>query len=281
MTGTINRYDNMAIPTETGIVSIHNSVLPGTTFPTNGQATHSSNKRIQQPGPLSFDGPVIHGKHTTVSVYEPAQLAQAPSIPALYHLINRAFSESHAGCGALPASLDRLDSPAQYLSQIGNDPGTFVYIITWVGTDEPIATAGAHRYVTPVVVSDVGSGEQGTTFKRVQLPKASGAEVETWELKLMAVDLALQGQGLASYLMALVDEEVKRRFKASVLAESANGQTRATPQLHLVLTTLKECNETFYARRGYINDYEDAHGPGFLGSPTGFSVLHMSKVLDV
>ncbi|KAK5123001.1 hypothetical protein LTR85_003567 [Meristemomyces frigidus] len=280
-------------------------LLPGTTFPANGTAIQTSDKKsTQHDPPACFDGPVIHGKSTTVTLYEPAQLAKSPAIPALYHVINRAFSESHAGTGVLPASIDRLDSPEQFLQQVGNDPGTFVYIITWTGTDEPIATVGAHRYVTPVVISDVGSGKQGSTFKRVHLPKAPRREIEgreawhqrvqspttspadagmeTWELKTMAVDTKLQGQGLASYLMKLVDEEVKRRFRATLLAESTDEQMYAARrQFHMVLTTLKECNETFYARRGYMHDYETAHEPGFLGSPTGFHVLHMSKILEV
>ncbi|KAK4543297.1 hypothetical protein LTR36_005656 [Oleoguttula mirabilis] len=277
--------------TPSTVANSSNAILPGTTFPANGLATHTKDNSALQDPPLSFDGPVVHGKPTTVTLYEPSQLAGSPAIPSLYHVVNRAFSESHQATGCLPASLNRLDSPEQFMLQVGNDPGTFVYIITWAGTDQAIATVGAHRYVTPVVISDIGSGKKGTTFQRVHLPKAPG-EVEAgdaWELKLMVVDPGLQGQGLASYLMTLVDEEAKRRCKDSGLVaaetttkeEGLGAGTLQRRLLYMVLTAVKECTELFYTRRGYTPDYETAYEPGFMGSPKGFHVIHMSKVLEV
>lgn len=76
--------------------------------------------------------------------------------------------------------------------------------------------------------------------------------------------------------MNLVESEVKRRF---VLDRAERG----LPDLRLVmlLTTVKEINWDFYVRRGYQLDYEKFYEPGWLGSCTGFTVVHMSKLADV
>jgi hypothetical protein len=73
-------------------------------------------------------------------------------------------------------------------------------------------------------------------------------------------------------LMNLVEAEVKRRFLVT--------RAKTGPQdlgLIMLLTTVKEINWEFYMRRGYRADYETFHGPGWLGSEDGFTVVHMSK----
>lgn len=247
-------------------------ILPGTTISqSNGHPPPPSSA-----SPLkSFPGPLVNGKPTTTTLYEPSQLATYPHLSALKHLINEAFRDNHVREDIMSASIDRLQSSAQYLEQIGSDPGTFVYILSWDDTGLPIGSAGAHRYVAPVLVADGGEGEgdqQRSAFRRVRLPAHITTGAEVWELKLMAVDLAVQRRGLASHLMDLVDEEVKRRVRADY-AEP--------PPTYSILTTAKEANERFYRRKGYQDDYETRVGPGYLGSPRGFGVLFMSKALEV
>ncbi|KAI7545838.1 hypothetical protein KC331_g5979 [Hortaea werneckii] len=292
--------------------------LPGTTFPTttNGDSAQPS---AEDEAPLYFPGPTLQGRPTTVTLYNPAQLTSlAKSTTSdfssegqfikLFQMINRSFSQSHAhssktgGRPLIPAHLDRLNSPEEFLAQVGSDEGTFVYIITYTSSDGgagdvPVATAGAHRYDAPVLetTGEEEGGEAGQgrkVFRRVGLPQramevaGSGVDVDCWELKVMAVDVEAQGQGLASYLMRLVDDEVKKRFWS---LGGVNGDGNAPAQgiesnlgagrrrLFMLLTTLKEINEDLYARRGYQKDYETWHAPGTLGSETGFTVVHMSR----
>ena len=48
----------------------------------------------------------------------------------------------------------------------------------------------------------------------------------------------------------------------------------------MVLTTVTEANGPFYKKRGYVEDYETRHGPGFMGTPDGFRVVHMSRLVE-
>ncbi|KAI7497584.1 hypothetical protein KC367_g5759 [Hortaea werneckii] len=294
--------------------------LPGTTFPTTTNGD-SAQPPAEVEAPLSFPGPTLQGKSTTVTLYNPAQLSSLAksstnnsSSPGqfirLFHMINRSFSQSHAhssttgGKALIPSHLDRLNSPEEFLAQVGSDEGTFVYIITYDSPDRgdvPVATAGAHRYDAPVLetTGEEEGGEAGQgrkVFRRVGLPErameiaAMEVDVHCWELKVMAVDVEAQGQGLASYLMKLVDGEVKKRFGSLIGANSdgkiaspaaakgdASNVDAGRRRLFMLLTTLKEINEDLYARRGYQKDYETWHAPGTLGSETGFTVVHMSR----
>ncbi|KAI7286316.1 hypothetical protein KC345_g1238 [Hortaea werneckii] len=296
--------------------------LPGTTFPTTTNGD-SAQPPVEDEPPHSFPGPTLQGKPITVTLYNPAQLSSLAksstnnsSSPGqftrLFHMINRSFSQSHAhssktgGKPLIPSHLDRLNSPEEFLAQVGSDEGTFVYIITYTSSDGgvgdvPVATAGAHRYDAPVLetTGEEEGGEAGQgrkVFRRVGLPErameiaGTGVGVDCWELKVMAVDVEAQGQGLASYLMKLVDDEVKKRFgslsgvngdgKIASAAAAQGIESNADAgrrRLFMLLTTLKEINEDLYARRGYQKDYETWHAPGTLGSETGFTVVHMSR----
>jgi len=211
-----------------------------------------------------------------MTLYEPSQLVNNPILEPLKDLINDAFDKSHANHAMF--STPRLSSANYYLESLGSDPGTFAYILTETKTGKIIATAGAHRYVAPVF--EATTSEQKKTFARVRLPDhitsalSMDPGTEIWELKLMAVDPSLQGQGLARYLMELVDQEVVKRVRA----ERAGG---GASKLFMLITTLKEINGEFYARRGYSFDYETVHEEGWMGSLSAFGVVHMSKKVPV
>jgi len=295
-----NAHDQLLSPIVDEMHKDTEGVLPGTTYPSYAKSSGVTEPNPSgQYAPKSFPGPEIGGRQTTVTRYEPAQLAASSIVDPLVNLINKAFSQSHSSQNVLPASLDRLQTPEEYLEQIGDDPGTFTYTFTWTDAEgEPIAAASAHRYVAPVVEVDVryqdlGEGKKGTTFQRKRLPteaegtdEQSPKQTEVWELKVMAVDVSLQRHGVASYLMKLVDQEVRRRSMAAGLDDPTSSSSDASSKpegrkVHVVLTTIKELNEEFYARRGYGKDYETWHEKGFLGSETGFHVVHMSKVLEI
>ncbi|KAK3650985.1 hypothetical protein LTR56_006036 [Elasticomyces elasticus] len=247
------------------------AMLPGTTVSEHGSEPQCEGSEGK---PHSFPGPVVDGRPSTVTLYEPSQLAKCSAIPALHDLINKAFGHGHAKLGF--PNVDRLPNEKDYLDQVGTDAGTFVYIISWSDSGEPIATAGAHHYVEGVLVATDSGGDERSCFTRMRLPvQAEGEGQEVWELKLMAVAVECGGKGLASYLMKLADQEVKRRWLFAGSRTQGSGQ-----KLWMVLTTIKEINEGFYERRGYAHDYETTHGPGHMGTPNGFHVVHMSKVLE-
>ncbi|KAK0288436.1 hypothetical protein LTS16_000754 [Friedmanniomyces endolithicus] len=243
-------------------------LLPGTTIP--GQHSPELPAKSSITPPHSFPGPTIDGRQTTTTLYEPAQLAQSPVIPTLYLLINKAFKHSHNSLG-IPFQGERLQTESEYLKQVGADSGTFVYITSWADSGEPVATASAHRYCGEEVMAVVEGGGERSTFYRVRMPKGAGGRgEEVWELKLMAVEVGFGGKGLAGHLMGLVDREVLQRV----------GEMGGERKVWMVITTVTEANGEFYRKRGYVEDYETVHGPGFMGTPKGFRVVHMSKVLS-
>ena len=246
-------------------------LIPVTTFPTTGSEpfdkAHHAEMQVEA---QSQPGPLVHDKPTTVTLYASRDLEAAGLIPGLHDLINEAFAASHNRSGSMSAGALRLQSHRQLVLELSG-PGTFTYVITYTGTSTVIGVASAKRYKGTAQAAPISV--QKSAFTRTG---ASEPNTEGFELSSMAVSPSLQRQGLAGLLMKLVEEEVKRRF---LITRAETGP----PGLGLVmlLTTVKEINEEFYRRRGYRADYETFHGPGFLGSENGFTVVHMSKKVEV
>ena len=241
-------------------------LIPGTTFPAvkSGQVDEIPHAEIQVQS-QSHPGPLVHNKPTTVTLYASRDLEAAGLIPQMHDLINDAFAVSHNRSGIMSDGALRLQSHRQLVLELSGS-GTFTYVITYAGTNTVIGVASGKRYKsTPSSQISV----EKSAFTRTG---AGEPNTEGFELSSMAVSPSIQRQGLAGLLMNLVESEVKRRF---LISRAETGP----PDLGLVmlLTTVKEINCEFYTRRDYKADYETFHGPGFLGSEVGFTVVHMSK----
>ena len=107
----------------------------------------------------------------------------------------------------------------------------------------------------------------------------------------MAVDPTLQGRGLATQLMNLTVDEIKRRCGSNLRDPSAD-QTHTAPsdsggaestkiekrkEVVLLLSTMKELNEDYYAKRGWTTTATREFPKGTLGSSEGFRVVEMFK----
>ena len=233
--------------------------LPGT----------SKNAKVQddktlEGGPESFDGPVINGKATALTLFSPFQLAKSPLLPALYTLINDAFRIGHEKSGHR-VSTSRLRYDGQLNDELGDKPGTFTYVLCFAGTNDVIATASAKPHAVDL---SVAVGERSMWMRWAAIDESK----EAWELSTMAVAEDVQRQGLAGYLMNITEDEVRRRF----IASSISGK-----QLTLVITTVKERNFAFYSNKGYTMDYEMAYDKGHIGSEMPFHVVFMSKPVDI
>jgi GNAT superfamily N-acetyltransferase len=248
-----------------------NRIRPGTTFP--GTAHPLQQSSAPESEILSFDGPVINNRPTTVTCLSPAELEGSPLLASLCDVINRAFwTQKHNSNGANPVPLPRLAYDGQFLDELRNTPGTFTYIIWYQGTDQVVGTTGAKRHYGTAAIVDKDDSmlqREENTWKRFgPLPE----NTDVWELSMMAVDPVLQRQGLAGQLMTLVEKEVMRRF------EVERGESSGT-RLLMYCTTIKEVNGAFYLRRGFEIKYEVHFDRGHLDSSTGFTVAHMSKVV--
>lgn len=248
-------------------------LIPGTTLPTSDGESMAEDSHVDRKiQSISQPGPVVHGRPTTATLYASRDLEAAGLIPGMHDLINEAFAISHGRTRAMPAEVLRLQSKEQLVLELSG-PGTFTYVITYTGTNDVIGVASAKKYKSTPSRQPVSVENPKSAFTRTG---PSQENTEGFELSTMAVDPSLQRQGLAGLLMNLVDREVKRRF---LLAREEQGR----PDLGLVmlLTTIKEINGQFYARKGWQADYETFQEPGWRGSENGFTVVHMSKNVEV
>ncbi|KAL1582038.1 hypothetical protein WHR41_09463 [Cladosporium halotolerans] len=230
----------------------------------DGDASHISAQ--------SQPGPIVHNKPTTVTLYASKDLKAAGLIPGVHDLINHAFFASQNPFGIMSAESLRLQSHQQLVDDLSR-PGTFSYVITYTGTDLVIGVASAKRHKETVSRQPASMDVAESAFTRTGILEPS---TEGWELSTMAVDPSLQRQGLAGLLVKLVEGEVKRRF---VLERAEKGTLRL--QLVILLSTVKEINLAFYIRRLYHADYETYHGPCTMGNTAGFTIVHMSKRIEV
>lgn len=154
----------------------------------------------------------------------------------------------------MPNKRERLRYVGQFVDDLAEAPEAMVYIIYYSGTNDIAATATVKRYLG----NDTPLSEIPHPWHRVgPVPP----NTEAWELKTMAVDPALQGQGLAGYLMRLVESAVIRRFKDS----RQRSKTARSDRLVMMLTATKEKYGAFYEKRGFVEDYAVQYEKGHAG----------------
>jgi GNAT superfamily N-acetyltransferase len=241
------------------------NIMPGTIFSSsqpNGEKGHRISHTQAFPGPNIIDCP------TTIALYTSQTLQSSGLVSQLYDLINNAFTVSHDRSGIMPGSVRRLQSEAQLINELSG-PDTFTYLVICTRTNKIIGTASAKPYLSEASEAQLAKSVVGT-FTRVGLSTEHAIE---WELATMAVDPLFQQQGVAELLMSMVEGEIKRQLRSEGREEG-----RAPKML---LTTIKEVNGKFYAGKGYAEDYETWYGPGWLGSKSGFTVVHMSRWVEI
>lgn len=89
-----------------------------------------------------------------------------------------------------------------------------------------------------------------------------------WEIICNAVHPDYQKQGLAAQLYDAMMKEIRSR-------ESP----REDHRVHLVITTMKEPNEVYYHKRGFVTTAEKRFEPGYGDSEVGFSVVEMEMIV--
>ncbi|MCJ1473968.1 hypothetical protein MMC13_002624 [Lambiella insularis] len=210
---------------------------------------------------------LISGHQAIISLLTASELATSPFLPLLFTLINGAFSHviANGPKGLVSPTFRRLSNANELLEELGSN--AFVYIIS-----TPLESADKLKvFATASFKCFTGKVPESTNdfmrnFKNIASPDPA-TSIERWELVLMAVDPTLQNQGLAGKLMRLVEEDIGRRAKGS------------RRKIQIVLTTVKEHNESFYAKRGYIKTGENKIEKGVDVGPTGFTILEMMKML--
>lgn len=186
-------------------------LLPGITVPEKVDSSATESQLLATEEPESFPGPDVNGRPTVVTKFTPTQLAKSSLVKSLYNTINQAFHEGHRQSGHLLVDRARLRTDNQLFDELGNAPGTITYVVYYKDTQQVVATASGKRYLgrAHIVEKDLTQEQKwANTWKRFGLLEPGTA---AWELSTMAVDPNSQKQGLAGYLMKLVDVSHRRR----------------------------------------------------------------------
>ncbi|MCJ1353962.1 MAG: hypothetical protein MMC33_003949 [Icmadophila ericetorum] len=224
---------------------------------------------------------LINHRPFEVHLLSNARLTQFPLLCQVLSVINQAFTSCHV-VGTkeyFPPNQPRIRSPQELVEDLG--PDCFTIVVTQSMeelTDSQsldlnrhlilrrvLGTASCRPFIRPRVVMNVEPAPISPWVPKVALEKLDDPSVSQWELKLMAVDPSLQRQGLASKMIDLVIEEIKRRV---------GGGKR---EVWMVFTTMKEFNEAYYSKRGCVSVSETVIEPGTRNSRDGFTILEMAK----
>lgn len=174
-----------------------------------------------------------------------------------------------------------------------------------------IATASAKPFVPPEPDNnEFGRENASELFKRqpgTDNALAAYAELPKWEILCVVVEPTLQGRGIAGQLMGLTIEEIKRRVvdgknegykrrhggnggingeannsQKNIKAEDDDGKKgKGKGELLLMLSSMQELNESYYAKRGWQTTSVRRFPPGTMGSRDGFGVMEMMKVVSL
>ena len=178
--------------------------------------------------------------------------------------------------------------------------------------DIVIATASAKPFIPPEPDNNEPGKEKASEklFKRqpgTDEALAAYAELPKWEILCMVVEPTLQGRGIAGQLMGLTIEEIKRRvleskdegherrhggdgemngegtnhYQKNQEADTDQTKEKAKGELLLMLSSMQELNESYYAKRGWQTTGVRRFPPGTMGSRDGFGVVEMMKVVSL
>ena len=174
-----------------------------------------------------------------------------------------------------------------------------------------IATASAKPFIPPVTDNNKSEEVKASekVFKRqpgTDTALAAYAELPKWEILCTCVEPTLQGRGIAGKLLGLTIEEIKRRVMESKdeghgrrhggdgelngegethqmdeEADADETKEEAKGEVLLMLSSMQELNESYYAKRGWQTTGVRRFPPGTLGSRDGFGVVEMMKVVSL
>lgn len=228
-----------------------------------------------------------------------ASLASSPYLIPLFTLTNDAFSYSHsesvAGKEYLPKSMGRYRQPTDIFDELGPE-GFCMLAFEDAESTEIIGTISAR----PFNAQRVEKGEKNHArflFKRAPSTHATtlrngrdatekagkvqeveqallDPDIENWELLASVVTFRVKGMGLASKLMEMCIDELRRMSLIKYRDRGGQGEVK----MGLYLSTMKELNEEYYLKRGWVTTAENKIEKGVMGSRDGFSVAEMVRI---
>ncbi|KAL8714292.1 MAG: hypothetical protein Q9225_006596 [Loekoesia sp. 1 TL-2023] len=237
---------------------------------------------------------------TALQIYSTTSLERehADLLPPLTALINLCYSVGHTSSPhgvLLPYSYKRLATNTSLLTEVGRNGFVLVLSIKdSEGQEELIASASAkpfkelghtelvqgiellhhfkRRAAAPPPITSTSSSplqtQDSNSGEDTVAPLEKGDDPPKWEIICNVVHPGYQKRGIAAQLFDALIREIRKR-------EPKSGSKR----VHFVITTMKEMNEIYYQKRGYVTTREQRFEKGVGGSEVGFSVVEMERII--
>lgn len=233
----------------------------------------------------------------TLRLYSTTSLStdHADLLPPLTTLINLCYHVSHnSNPHGTYYAYPRLATSTSFIDELGKDG--FIFILTAQTPEDEqklIASASAKPFKELEHHEVVQGNELLTNFKRRAAPPGpdpasllNDPQATEPSDARGAVDSLTRDKDLPKWeiLCNVVHPEHQRRGIAAQMYEALvkEMRSRVSPQgdrdVHLVITTMKELNEVYYQKRGFVTTGERRFEKGVAGSELGFSVVEMEKI---
>lgn len=252
--------------------------------------------------------------YLSLELHSQGTINDCPHFPALIRLINHAFGKSHTKNGRSffpPHERTRLQKDQQLGEEVGPDGFTFIMLeeshVSDTEVENPdqethdegfisstgqrvIGTASAKPYTVTNPTGERPGDDRVQLFKRASPPPSltPGTNEDNvspqWEILIMAVDPTLQGRGHGTQLLNLTVDEIRKRCglglrdTTAVQDDLLQGRKK---EVMLLLSTLQEVNEEYYAKRGWTTTATKKFPPGTKGSRDGFGIVEMYKTAEL
>ncbi|KAI4179153.1 MAG: hypothetical protein LQ346_007257 [Caloplaca aetnensis] len=235
----------------------------------------------------------------TLQLYSATSIStkDATLLPSLTALINLCYSVSHTSGphgNYLPYAYQRLLTPTSLIDEVGKDGFIFVLTIQTPESEQKLIASASAKPFRELEHYELAQGsELATNFKRraaapgldaaarfkpLQTAKSGdptvavdslkeGKVLPKWEIVCNVVHPEYQRRGIAAQMYEALVKEMKNRVSA-----------QGDQDVHLVITTMKELNEVYYQKRGFMTTGERRFEKGVGGSEVGFSVVEMEKI---
>ncbi|KAI4186067.1 MAG: hypothetical protein L6R41_003724 [Letrouitia leprolyta] len=236
---------------------------------------------------------------TSPQLYSPAFLESQNTdlLHDLTALINLCYSIGHTTSPhgiLLPYSRQRLATDVSLIGEVGTE-GFILVLFSQEsqGEKKPIASISAkpfkilrhdelaegselltsfkRRAAAPQSTStsrDTAQHDKADIAHEAQIPLETLADLPQWEIICNVVHPDYQRRGIAGQMFNAMTSEIRNRI-------SGNNEKR----IHLVITTMKEMNETYYQKRGFVTTRETRFEKGTAGSEVGFSIVEMERIV--
>lgn len=225
--------------------------------------------------------PTVNGLATQLHRLTYEELKHSPLLEPFYLFINVAFAaQTSTPVFAHVDDLQRLSSSAQLIEEL--KPTAVTYMLTQSSLT-PDGHADLSLRILGSVTDDVfepsaDAADDRNVFKAIMHRSAPPHDetVAQREVRFLVVDPSLTGKGVASWLLHYMETQILAQIQRERLVG-----TKQWTSVRSVLSAIYEINGRFYGKRGWKTVVSQTMPVGTLGSPTGFSIVRMEKMLAI